>query len=502
MQCLLKSAVWWAVSQGVDIMKRPNLLFLLVDQLSAMVLNTYGHTGVQTPNLDALSARGVTFDNMVSTCPVCTPFRSMWLTGRHPQTTGHVINTVTTRYDEIGWGDVFSHAGYDTGYIGKWHLHAGGFPDRETSGFYVPEGRARLGFKWWRSYNLIASFFDGEYNLGNTGRSAKWEGYEPAALTSLAWEFIDNDRNPGKPFCLMVCPHQPHLGGGNKPGRMAPDEFYDRLPDPLPRPAMMPEKIFAQHEDQYRHYYAMILSIDDMVGELVRGLEARGILDSTILAFSSDHGTHLGVHPVENTNPFWTKKRPFETNVKVPLIVRWPGGVRGGTRCDTLTSPVDLLPTFCGMCGIDIPSSVEGMDLSRSWLNEAGAAGQDAGLMMNFAWRFSYAKDGWEWRGIRTKTHTYARYLTGETYLFNNDEDPYQQNNLMDGAAQAEQELALECERRMNELLARRNDALHPGSFYADWFDEDRRIIRNAYGPLGDPEAEPDWSQLAGGVAQ
>lgn len=474
--------------------QRPNVLFMLADQMAATVLNLYGYHGVPTPNLDALATRGVTFDNMASTCPVCTPYRSMWLTGRHPQTTGHVINTITTRYDEIGWGDVFAHAGYDTGYIGKWHLHKGVFPNSVDSSFYVPEGRARLGFDWWRGYNLIASFFNGEYNLGSTGRNAHWEGYETDALTRMTLEYLDKGRDPDKPFCLMLSPHQPHLGGGHRPDRMAPDEYYDRLPDKTPRPDEMDEQLFRECEQDFRHYYALILSIDDMIGKVIAGLEERGLMDSTIFVFSSDHGTNLAMHPVENTHRFWTKKQPWETSVRVPMVVHWPGRFDGGGRCDTLTSPVDLLPTFCGLCGIAPPATVEGVDLSDAWLGRLDAAEQDAVLMMNFAYRFSHPRDGWEWRGVRTRTHTYARYLIGQKHLYNHRTDRFQQNNLVDDPSHAG--LVDQCEQTLQRLLASRNDALHPGSYYADWFDDERRVIRNAYGPLGDPEADPDWSLL------
>ena len=145
-------------------------------------------------------------------------------------------------------------------------------------------------------------------------------------------------------------------------------------------------------------------------------------------------------------------------------------------------------------CDIPIPSTVEGIDLSRAWLGEADAPQQDAVYMMNFTYRFLDCEDGWEWRGIRTPTHTYARYLSGETFLFDNHADPWQRDNLIE--SEGYQELVMDCEKRLQELMAKRNDALHPGSFYRDWLDDERRVVRNAHGPLGDPEREPDFSLL------
>jgi len=455
----------------------------MTDQLSASVLPLYGGTGVPTPHLDALAKRGVTFDNMVSTCPVCTPFRSMWMTGRHPQSTGHVVNNVRTRHDETSWADVFNDAGYDTGYVGKWHLYADAPTDENSPS--VPPGRDRLGFRWWRGYNIHAQFCDGPYDLGDSGETANWHGYETDALTGLAFEYLDTGRDENKPFCLMVNPHQPHLGSGHKPGFMAPDQYYDALPDDLPLPACLDKEARQKFEKAYRNYYAMILAVDDMIGELVKGLDDRGLLDSTILAVSSDHGTHLATHPAENCNPFWTKKMPWETNVHVPLVLHWPGNFDDGTRCDTLIAPVDLLPTFCGLCDIPIPATVEGMDLSRAWCAHEDATEQDALYMMNFTYRFLNCEDGWEWRGVRTKTHTYARFLSGEIFLHDNRIDPWQQRNLAEN--ESSRELLARSEQTLQTLMKARNDSLCPGSSFRSWLDDERRIVRNAAGPLPTP---------------
>ncbi len=121
----------------------PNIVFLLTDQLRASTLSIYDEKNIQTPNINGIANEGVVFDNAISNCPVCTPYRSMLLTGKYPQTTGHVVNFVTTRYDEIGWGDIFKKAGYDTAWIGKWHLHKGSFPTIKNSRDFVPQGRSR-----------------------------------------------------------------------------------------------------------------------------------------------------------------------------------------------------------------------------------------------------------------------------------------------------------------------------------------------------------------------
>jgi arylsulfatase A-like enzyme len=472
---------------------RPNVVFLMTDQLASQVLSLYGADVIDTPHIDRLAAQGVTFDNMISTCPVCTPYRSMWLTGRHPQTTGHLLNFVNTRHDEIGWGDVFAHAGYDTGYVGKWHLHRGSFPQIDGAD-YVPEGRDRLGFRWWRGYNFHTDYFNGTINTDGEWdwMVERWSDYETQALNRYAFEFLDEARERDKPFCLLVNPHQPHITGG----KFAPEAYYERLPDDLGLPPNWNGGDAEKDQQAYRHYLAMILAVDDMLGELRAGLEQRGLIDNTIFVFTSDHGTHMGTHG----ETFWGKKMPWEENVKVPFIIHWPalssvegpGVFEGGGRCNTLTAPVDLLPTFCGLCGVPIPKTVEGHDLSAAWRGEPDAFEQDAVLMMNFLKQYDRVMDGWEWRGVRTQTHTYARFLDGKELLFDHQADPAQAVNL----AEAEPELREQLSRRMHELMKKRGDKLQPASAYKDWFDNQRRVVANAYGPLPHPDEEPDWSRL------
>ena len=190
-----------------EIAGKPNVLVLLADQLRASSLPVYGETQIQTPHIDRLAQEGVRFTNAISSCPVCTPFRSMLVTGRHPQTTDHLINFVRTRHDEIGLGDAFSLSGYRTAWIGKWHLHTGSFPQTDLVKDYVPEGRDRLGFQHWRGYNFHTNYFNGSVNLDDW-HAEQWEGYETQSLNRYAFEFLDSVGD--QPFCMFLSPHQPH----------------------------------------------------------------------------------------------------------------------------------------------------------------------------------------------------------------------------------------------------------------------------------------------------
>jgi arylsulfatase A-like enzyme len=246
----------------------------------------------------------------------------MLLTGRHPQTTGHVINFLRTRHDEIGIGDAFAHAGYRTAWVGKWHLHTGAFPMIDAAD-YVPEGRDRLGFEFWRGYNFHTVYFNGTVNREDW-HYERWEGYETEALNRYAFEFMDDVGD--EPFCLFVSPHQPHY----TPHEFAPEHYYALLPEQLVLPENVPESIYDESVAMYRHYLAMTLALDDMVGDLLDYLERSGKAANTLVVFTSDHGTQVGAHGIRP----WAKKMPYEESLRVPWIMRWPGTFDGGATRD------------------------------------------------------------------------------------------------------------------------------------------------------------------------
>ena len=182
---------------------KPNVVFVLADQLRASSLPLFGENQIDTPNIDRLAEQGLSLSNMTSTCPVCTPYRAMLLTGRHPQTTGHLINSTRTRHTEISIADVFANQGYRTGYVGKWHLHTGVWPAQNVPD-WVPKGRDRLGFQFWRAYNMHMVYNNGFVNSGDWNYE-RWNGYETEALNRYAFEFMDDCGD--QPFLLIMSPH-------------------------------------------------------------------------------------------------------------------------------------------------------------------------------------------------------------------------------------------------------------------------------------------------------
>jgi arylsulfatase A-like enzyme len=464
---------------------QPNIVFLLADQLRASSLPIYGEKQIETPNIDRMAAEGLVLDNAISNCPVCTPARAMLLTGRHPQTTGHLMNSVRTRHSELSIADAFANAGYRTGWVGKWHLHTGVWPAINKQPMHpdwVPKGRDRLGFQYWRAYNQHMVFFNGFVQAGDWDYE-RWEGYETDGLLKFGIEFMDEPDD--RPFCLFLSPHQPHY----TPSEFAPEKYYERLPEKLELPDNVPPEKLAESLEMYRHYLAMTLALDDMVGDVLDYLDRTGQASNTIFVFTSDHGTQAGSQGIAP----WQKKMPYEGSIRVPCIIRYPEGLRAG-RCDALTALTDYFPTLCSLAGLRVPRSIEGHDLSRAWRGEADAPEQDAVFMMNFSAAFDWLETGLEWRGVRTKTETYAEWLDGRIELFDLTTDPLQQENLAGRSDQAERQARLEQQLRNFQQL--RGDELVPVTDCDIWFDNQRRVVRNGYGELSHPESTPDWSLL------
>ena len=472
-------------SKGVDPAnsRKPNVVVLFPDQLRAQSLPIYGEQQISTPHIDRLASEGVVLDNAISNCPVCTPARAMLVTGRYPQTTGHLINTTRTRHSEISIADAFANQGFQTAWIGKWHLHTGVWPaiDRMPQHpDWVPEGRDRLGFQYWRAYNQHMVYFDGFVHKDDWNYE-RWDGYETNGLMRYANEFLDQVGED--PFLMFLSPHQPHF----TPFEFAPPEYYERLPKDLQLPPNVPEHLQAASLDMYRHYLAMTLAIDDMLGNLLKTLTDRALLDNTILVIASDHGTQAGSQGV---NP-WSKKNPYDASIKIPGIIRFPAKIAAGSQLTQIMNMVDWFPTLFGLAEIPVPRSCEGSNRSNQMMGSA-PDNADGAFLMNFSKWFDWFQDGAEWRGVRTDEHMYAQRLSGQMELYNLADDPWQMENI---AASAPKALA-----DMQTLLAAhqrsRKDELVKCTDWSNWLDPQRRVVRNAFGELSHPESEPDWSLL------
>ena len=426
---------------------RPNVVFVLADQWRASATGYAGDPNVKTPNLDRLAGESVRFTNAVSCCPVCTPYRAALLTGRYPTTTGMFMNDLALPPGETGLGEAFKAAGYDTAYIGKWHVDGHG-----RRSFIPPE--RRHGFEYWKAAECDHDYPKSHYYAGSSPEIRYWDGYDAYAQTRDAQAYIRGHAREGKPFVLVVSfgtPHFPHATAPEELKALYPSEKLTIAPN-VPearRPAVLKE---------LPGYYGHCTALDRCVGDLVRTLDEAGIAKDTILVFTSDHGEMMGAHGIRPRQ----KQHPWDESVHVPFLLRYPAlhGAAGRMSATPIDTP-DILPTLLGLAGLPIPTAIEGEDLSAC---VRGAPDRDrAALIMSVA---PFIPGLREYRGVRTSRYTYVRDLQGPWLLFDNAADPFQQTNL--AGAPAATEIQARCEAALRSELRRIGDDFRPRKFYLD----------------------------------
>lgn len=479
---------WWAHDPlQAATAKRPNIVFIFDDQYRQDMSKF-----IPTPGADRMAREGMTFTNSFSTVPLCTPYRGMLMTGRYPTHSGLVMNWVHANpvLNPNCLANVFAKAGYETGFLGKWHLAAG---LRVASGLYeskpevekayrkahpdtefVPPGRQRLGFNFWQAYNFHADFNDYWY-YENAPRKIYSRKYETETIFDQAADFIEKHKDQGKAFLLVVAPHPPHPPFSPE---SLPKGYLDKVPPAaeLYCPPNVPKAGSPRSLEDLRGYLAMAMNFEDNFVRLMDYLDRSGASRNTILVFTSDHGEMHGSHGRTD------KMVPYTEAVNIPLVMRWPGRIPAGTVSDTMYTPMDHLPTLCGLAGLKPPSEVDGEDLSGDALGQ-DCSSRSRVLMANYTshWDFFQTNTHWpEWRGVRTKWFTYVKWLTGAEELYDNLEDPYQMRNLAGDRAVAKN--LRELRWHLKELMTTAHDDFLSGREYAEWYDNERNLVRTALG--------------------
>ena len=426
--------------------EKPNVVLVFADQWRAQAAGYAGDPNVRTPVLDRLAARSIRFTAAVSTCPVCSPYRASLLTGRYPLTHGVFLNDVCLSGDAVSLAQAFKAAGYRTGYIGKWHL------DGHGRSAFIPRHR-RQGFDFWRVLECTHDYNKSAY-YGDENVKLFWDGYDAVAQTREAQAYLRAGAGKG-PFLLLLSWGPPH-----NPYETAPAK-YRRMYQPqelILRPNVPPDRAEATRRD-LAGYYAHCSALDECLGRLWETLRDWGLEENTILVFTSDHGDMLGSQGMQR------KQCPYDESILVPLLVHWPRLTREGR---TVTAPIgapDIMPTLLGLAEIGIPETVEGMDFSGHL--RGGPAPADGGALVACYAPFGEwprARGGREYRGVRTARHTYVRTLDGPRLLFDNQADPYQQQNLCNLPEHAA--LGSEMEALLRARLRKTRDEFRPAEAY------------------------------------
>lgn len=383
--------------------ERPNIVFILTDQQRIDTIAAHGYDHMVTPNLDKLVKGGTTFRNMYVTAPSCAPSRASLFSGTYPHTNGVFRNDEPWTYC---WVSELSKIGYRCVNVGKMHT----MPIEGDFGFHerhVVENKDRdhpsLPFyldNWDKAIHTRGAYKPSRVTY------ARRPDYDDA-LGAFVWEqdkdlhpdvFVGEtacwwlERYPGnEPFFLQVGlpgPHPPYDPTQDAlelyDGRDLPEPILDYDLDTQPKPlrelranhlknghdAVMhlkhptPEQLHRQRA----HYYANVTMIDEQVGHIVDALEARGVLDNTVIIFTSDHGDCLNDHGHSQ------KWNMFEQSVHVPALIWWPEKIAAGKEVSDLVSLFDFGPTILEIAGVDVPDWMEARSLADVLYDERGNA--------------------------------------------------------------------------------------------------------------------------------
>ncbi len=436
-------------------MAQPNIVFCFADQMRAQATGYAGDPNAETPTLDSLAGESIHFTHAVAGHPVCCPYRASLMTGQYPLTHGVYINDVPLENKVLSLAQAFAQGGYDTAYIGKWHLY--GSPDGGNGRrrAYIPR-RFRQGFDYWRGFECNHDYMHSPYFADDDPLPRYWHGYDAVAQTEDACRYIQDHAGGEKPFLLMLS-----LGTPHDPYDCAPEAYLRRYRD---RDIALRPNVPAERRDaataSLRGYYAHIAALDDCVAQILTTLDESGIAEETILIFTSDHGD------MHESQGLITKHVPFDESIRVPFLLRFPEQLgRQARELPLLIDAPDIMPTLLSLCGLPVPQSVEGRDFSAAIRGEAAVDGEMSAFLQVPAPYWILRTQGIpEYRGVRTRQYTYARNIHGPWLLFDNEADPYQLRNLCGDPAHASLQRGLEEE--LQGWLRRLGDEFLPGRAY------------------------------------
>ena len=338
-------AIWALFLSQVLSKERPNIVFIMADDLGIGDLSSHGAKDMMTPNIDKLMESGCRFDNAYANCPVCSPTRAAFLTGRYPDMVG--VPGVIRTHRVNNWGylsesaktlpQVLKSAGYHTALIGKWHL---GLVEPNT-----PIGR---GFDFFKGY--LGDMMDDYYNHRRHGVNYMTEGrkrIEPKGhatdlFSDWAVKYIKERDAKEEPFFLFLSYNAPHTP------IQPPEDWYEKV-----------KKREKGIENARAKLVALIEHMDDGIGKVLKAVPDKS---NTIIVFTSDNG---GQANVGARNDPWKgeKQQMWEGGLRVPTCLVWPGHVKAGSRYDGVSMTMDWLPTLAELAGASVPEGIEGLSL-------------------------------------------------------------------------------------------------------------------------------------------
>jgi choline-sulfatase len=392
---------------------KPNFLVIMSDEHGAQFSSAYGHSIIETPNMDRLAAQGITFDANYCNSPLCIPSRASFMTGQYVSTNEVWDNTKPMPVDQLTWPYLLRNEGYDTALNGKMHLVGPdplhGFDEQLSRDPHIEAPLPH--FRWSDGIPKAPEDWDG-VREANPGVSPMIEADD--AMEKAAVEYLSDPARHEKPFAMCVgfiAPHFPFIVPEPHFSKYYPDNVdMPNIPeghlDDLPPSAQRLRQMFGLDADwtddeiarARAAYFGLCTYLDAKIGHLMDTLEEQGLAENTVIVHTSDHGDMLGEHGL------WRKMCFYEQSANVPLQISWPGKFDGGQRVAEAVSNVDAVATILELAGIDLTkwdldgqSLVPALNGDTSGLNDVAisehfAHGTDRamGMVRSGNWKLCY----------------------------------------------------------------------------------------------------------------
>ena len=436
-------------------MERPNIVFYFSDQQRWDTLGCYGQTLPVSPNLDRLAAEGTRFEHAFTMQPVCGPARACLQSGRYATEIGCWRNSISLPENADTIAKYLNEAGYDTAYVGKWHLAS----DALTSDPVIAPVPAekRGGYRYWMASDLLEHTSHGYngYLYNGDNEKVEFTGYRPDCINDFAIDYL-HSRPKDQPFFLFVSQIEPHHQNDHRryegpDGSKARFQNYE-VPGDL-------DGMGGDWAENYPDYLGCCHSLDQNVGRMIDTLKEMGVWDNTIFLYTSDHGSHF------KTRNFEYKRSCHDASMRVPLIIH--GGVfQGGKVIPDVVSTMDLPTTLLDLAGISKPEGYQGHSLAK--LAQGDRTGRDAVAFAQISesqigrcirtdkWKYSVRSVGYRAAGIPQDMSGWVKSSADtyyEDFLYDLEHDPHERNNLVsdDGFAAVRAELKEILIRKMQE---------------------------------------------------
>ena len=442
---------------------RPNIVFILIDDLRWDELGIAGHPYIKTPSIDRIGKEGALFRNAFMTTPLCSPSRASFLTGQYAHKHG-----ITDNVDRSGASHqlttfplLLQRSGYETAFVGKWHMGNDDSP--------------RPGFDRWVSFKGQGTYINPDFN--EDGVSTKRSGYITDILTGYAVEFIKRPHQ--KPFLIYLAHKAIHpevMQHGDGSVNLADAELfipaerhrnlfegtpiprrpnYKRTPEGKPSlqrrigdlPPLGPATV--TRDESILGRQRSLMAIEDGITQILDALKGSGQLDNTVIVFASDNGYFYGEHGLSVE-----RRLAYEESIRMPLLVRYPKVVKPGTVRNEFALNIDLAPTLLDLAGVTVPANMQGHSLVPL-LKGTRSPWRNSFLIEYYSDKVFPRVRQMGYKAVRNGRWKYIHYLElpGMDELYDLKTDPYELKNVVaePGSAKALTEMKREMQRLLNE---------------------------------------------------